>query len=184
MKHLFFLSIPLIVFAACSSSTSNSNTAADSTKNNNDTATAAVTYAYPVSYFSEYDKADPKHAQTVLDIWKDYDNNTFDNHHDAFADTVTIQFRDGTTLHGSRDSVFSMLKKYRTSLDSAYSTVAAVETIKPKGKDEIWVSVWGTEYDKLKGKQDSVALQEDWMFNKDGKIAFIMQYGRKLPAGR
>ena len=182
MKRLFLLSTPLMLLVACNTSATKSETASDTTSNR-DTA-AAVTYAYPVDYFSEYDKGDPSYAQTVLNLWKDYDHNTLEDHLDVFADTIRIEFRDGSIFQGTRDSLLAMMKKYRTPIDSVYSTVAVVETVKPKGKDVTWVSVWGTEYDIKKGKKDSVNLNENWMYDKNGKIAFMTQYAQKPPTGR
>ena len=57
------------------------------------------------------------------------------------------------------------------------SSVEVVTTLKPKGKDETWVCVWGKEVDTHKdGKMDSTYLNENWMFNKDGKVAYMSQF--------
>lgn len=180
MKHLSFISLALCLFLACNTPANNGI----ATANNTATKDTAVAYAYPVTYFSEYDKADPKYAQIILDIWKDYDNNTFANHRDAFADTVAMDFSNGSTFTGSKDSLLAMMNKYRSQHDAASSTVQVVETVKPKGKDETWVSVWGTEYDTDKGKKDSVHLNENWMFNKDGKIAYMTLLAQKPHVGK
>ena len=71
----------------------------------------------------------------------------------------------------------SSAKKYRGSLKNAVSSVEVVTTLKPKGKDETWVCVWGKEVDTHNnGKMDSVYLNENWMFNKDGKVAYMSQF--------
>jgi hypothetical protein len=45
--------------------------------------------------------------------------------------------------------------------------------------NENWVSIYGTEYTTIKNKVDSADLQENWRFNKDGKINMMHQYKRK-----
>ncbi len=171
------------------------NTATTSTENKTDSMTASVppeenaapqhesvTYAYPVKYSSDFTIGDSKYAQIVLELWKDFDNNTFDNHKDAFADSVAMDFSDGSTMSGTKDSVIAGAKAFRSSLKNCASSVAAIVTLKPKGKDETWVCVWGTEVDThMNGKIDSVNHNENWMFNKDGKIAYMEQLDAKAP---
>src|SRR5204863_9861858 len=101
------------------------------------------------------------------------------NHKDAFADSVSMDLS-GTSMSGTRDSIVAGAKAFRSSFKNAVSSVDAVTTLKPKGKDETWVCVWGKEVDTHKnGKVDSVYLQENWKFNKDGKIAYVSQFSAK-----
>jgi hypothetical protein len=181
MKTFSLILAALCTLAAC--------TSAPDTSNAKDTTTAAetvapsnenVTYAYPISYSSDFSIGDPKYAQTVLEIWKDYDNNTFDNHKDAFADSVSMDLSD-MSVSGPRDSIMAGAKAQRRSLKNAVSSVEVVTTLKPKGKDETWVCVWGKEVDTHNnGKVDSVYLQENWKFNKDGKIDYMSQFTAKF----
>ena len=180
MKQLSFTTLILCVLVAC-------NTATTSTENKTDTMAAAttpsdenVTYAYTPAYSADFTIGDSKYAQTVLELWKDFDNNTFDTHKDAFADSVSMDFADGSKMNGPRDSIIAGAKAYRTSLKNVVSSIEAVVTLKPKGKDETWVSVWGKEVDTHNnGKMDSVYYNENWMFDKDGKIAYMGQYAGK-----
>jgi len=183
MKQLLFSALALCTVVAC-------NNAATSTEATTDTTTTPVTaasnemvtYAYTPEYSGDFETGDPKNAQLILELWKDYDNNTVDNHKDAFADSVTFDLAGGTTVSGPRDSVLNGMKEYRGGFVSAVSTVVAVTTLKPKGKDESWVCVWGKEIDiDKKNKKDSIFLNENWMFNKDGKIAYMAQYQAKPP---
>ena len=71
-------------------------------------------------------------------------------------------------------------KLHAVSLKNVVSSVEVVTALKPKGKDETWVCVWGKEVDTHNNnKIDSVDLHEMWMFNKDGKIAYMGQYQAK-----
>lgn len=178
MKQLSYGIFIICAFVACNTATTSSNTT-DSTKTTDTTAMATnVSYAYPVHYSSDFTIGDPKYAQMVLELWKDYDNNTFDNHKDYFADSVTIDLAGGTTLMNvTRDSAINMIKHYRGSLKNAVSSIEVVTSLKPKGKDETWGCVWGKEVDTHSdNKMDSVYLNENWMFNKDGKVAYMSQF--------
>lgn len=183
MKKVIYAITAFSFFIACNSAeTKSTDTAANDSTNTNNETVMSLTYAYTPTYTADFELGDPKYAQTVLELWKDFDNNTLENHKDAFADSVYVDFAEGGHFAGTRDSLLSSLKAYRTSLGSATDEVVAWTTLKPKGKDETWVLVWGKEVDEKNGKKDSVNLNENWMFNKDGKIAFMTQYVQKYEA--
>lgn len=182
MKQLSLAAYILCVLVACNTATNSSNTNDTTAMADTTAMTESVNYAYPVAYSSDFTIGDSKYAQTVLELWKDFDNNTFDNHKDAFADSVAMDFADGSSIKSTRDSVVNSAKAYRSGLKNVASSIDVVTTLKPQGKDETWVCVWGTEVDTHNGgKVDSVYLQENWMFNKDGKIAYMSQYAQKPP---
>jgi hypothetical protein len=167
------------MFAACNTATTSSDNTSDTTAAST-SSNENVTYAYTPTYSADFEIGDSKLAQTVLELWKDFDNNTFDNHKDAFADSVMMEFPDGSQMNGPRDSIIAGAKAYRSSLKNVASTVDVVTTLKPKGKDETWVCVWGKEVDTHKNdKVDSIYYQENWMFNKDGKISYMSQFSMK-----
>lgn len=183
MKQLLFGAFILCAFAACNNATTSTETA-------NDTTTAmiasdaTVTYAYTPTYSANFEIGDSKNAQVILELWKDFDNNTLDNHKDAFADSVTLELSDGSVVKGPKDSVINAMTSYRSGFTAVVSSVTAVIPLKPKDKDkdESWVCVWGKEIDTDKNnKTDSAYLNENWMFNKDGKIAYMSQF-RATPA--
>ena len=182
MKQLLIAACIACAFVACNTATNSSNT--NDTTAATDTTTAMnenVSYAYPVEYSSDWSIGDPKYAQTVLELWKDFDNNTLDNSRDAFADSVSMDFS-GMSMSGPKDSILAGAKAKRGSFKNVTSSVEVVTTLKPKGKDETWVCVWGKEVDtQNNGKMDSLYLQENWMFNKDGKIAYMSQF-QSMPA--
>ena len=183
MKQLSLAACILCVLVACNTATNTSNTNDSTAAATNTTAmNENVSYAYPVQYASDFTIGDPKYAQMVLELWKDYDNNTFSNHKDYFADSVSMDFS-GSTISGTRDSIINSAIAHRSSLKNAVSSVEVVTALKPKGKDETWVCVWGKEVDTHNnGKIDSVYLNENWMFNKDGKIVYMSQLQATPPA--
>lgn len=184
----------MALFAACNNS---GDKAKVDSMNVDTTATAAKTMPdinspYPVVYSSKFEIGDPKYAETVLKLWKDWDNNSLMNSKDLFADTLTFYFSDGSMMHASRDSALAMAQKIRDSQASITSSIDAVMSAKslmnnisskPEDQNENWALIWGEERvtDK-KGKKDSSAVMETWRLNKDGKVDMVFQYRKKLAA--
>jgi hypothetical protein len=183
MKKIFFIS-SLALFAACNNS---GDKAKVDSMNTDTTATSAaktmadINSPYAVVYSSKFEIGDPKNAETVLNLWKDWDNNNLANGKNSFADTLEFYFSDGTTMRASRDSSLAMAQKIRDSQASITSTIDAVMSVRSTDKNENWALIWGEERitDK-KGKKDSSAIQETWRLNKDGKVDLVYQFRKKL----
>ena len=142
--------------------------------------TEDVSYPYTATYSSKFEMGDTKHAQMILNLWKDWDNGDLSNGKNYFADSVEMHFADGSTLKGSRDTVLAVSQKFRSTLGTVSSTVHAVLPAKSIDKDQNWVLVWGTEKTTDKnGKMDSTSLQETWRINKDGKVDLLYQFAAK-----
>ena len=134
---------------------------------------------YDIQYSSKFIMGNPKYAEGVLTLWKDFDNGNLSAHKDFFADSITAILSSGAHMHSSRDSVLATIQKYRNSLAAAVDRVDAVMAVRSTDKNEDWVLIWGMETDSYKnGKIDSVNLQETWRINKDGKADLLMQYAR------
>ena len=191
-KILIITSVALL--AACNNSGDKAKVDSMSTDT---TATAATTMPainspYAVVYSSKFEIGDPKVAETVLSLWKDWDNNNLANGKNSFADTVEFNFSDGTTMRASRDSCLAVAQKIRDSQASIVSTIDAVMSAKslmnnmsprPEDQNQNWALIWGEERitDK-KGRKDSSAIQETWRLNKDGKVDLVYQYRKKFAA--
>ena len=175
-KNLLFAS--LFILVSCNSSQPAQPEAA--TKPASDSmAVQSINSPYDITYSSKFVMGNPKHAENVLTLWKDFDNGNLSAHKDIFADSVEVILGSGAHMHATRDSVVAAIQKYRNTLASAVDRVAAVMAVRSTDKNEEWVLVWGTETDTYKnGKIDSVDLQETWRINKDGKADFLMQYAR------
>jgi hypothetical protein len=148
-------------------------------------APADVTYAYPIAYSSKFEMGDPKKAQQVAQLWKDFDDNKLSNQKNLFADSVEMNFP-GAQMNGTRDSMFAETQRYRDQLTSVRSTIDAIMTTKSidKDKDGNWVCVWGSEVVTKEGKVDSARLHELWHFNKDGKIDYMSQFRQPYPTAK
>ena len=174
-KNLLFAC--LFILIACNS---NQPAQTEPAKPASDSVTVQnINSPYAIQYSSNFIMGNPKYAENVLTLWKDYDNGTLSAHKDFFADSIQAVLGSGAMMHGSRDSVIAGIQRYRSSLSAAVDRVDAVMAVKSTDKNEDWVLVWGTETDTHKnGKIDSVNLQETWRVNKDGKADMILQYMR------
>jgi hypothetical protein len=131
---------------------------------------------YTASYSSNFTIANQSYSEKVLMLWKDFENNTLDNHSDFFADTVTMMLADGTMVKGKAENL-SGAKQFRSSLKNYKATIDAWVSLKSKDRDQNVVCVWGDEtYTDKDGKAVKDRLQEVWGFNKDGKIDLLIQY--------
>ena len=131
---------------------------------------------YTASYSSNFTMADPSYSEKILTLWKDFENNTLDNHADMFADTVTMMLTDGTMVKGKAENL-SGAKQFRGSVKNYKAALDAWVSLKSTDRNQNVVCVWGTEsYTDKDGKTVKTRLQEVWGFNKDGKIDLLIQY--------
>lgn len=174
MKSLLLPCLGILLFTACN------NKPATTPSKDTATTTTAIDLPYPVNYSSDFEIADKKYVKSVLELWKDYQDNTLQNGLSKFADTVTFKTASGAVMKNSKDSVTAMVTAHRSKFTSVTHSIDVALALHAKGKDAIWVCVWGKEIDAMKdGKKDSVLLNENWMFDKNGKIAYIEQYAAK-----
>jgi len=176
MKQFLFSFISFSLLTACNNSSPGTETSAPS---KDSTSSASISYPYTASYSSQFEIGEPSNAKLVLDLWKDWENNTLDEHSNLFADTVTFFFHDGSVLKTSRDSLIAIGKKERAKYSSVKDDVQAWIPANSKDKNEKWVLVWGHNISTKEGKTDSLDLQETWLI-KDGKASVIYQYARKF----
>jgi hypothetical protein len=174
-RNLFFACVFILV-----SCNSNQPVQTESAKPASDSvAVQNINSPYDIQYSSKFVMGNPKYAENVLTLWKDFDNGTLSAHKDFFADSMTAILASGARMHSSRDSVIASIQKYRNTLSTAVDRVDAVTAVRSTDKNEDWVLIWGMETDTYKnGKIDSVNLQETWRINKDGKADLLMQYMR------
>ncbi|HVU56447.1 MAG TPA: nuclear transport factor 2 family protein [Puia sp.] len=179
-----FLALAVMAFlAACSGG--NPTPASDSTKSADSPSVKMrdIQSPYPVLYSSKFEMDDPKNAESLLAIWKAYDNGNLATVKDMFADTVEVHLASGMTMRGSRDSILAGVQAHRNTFAAAVDEVHAIMAVKSTDKNEHWALIWGMEKDTYKnGKMDSTDLQETWMFDKDGKAALLYQFAASYMA--
>lgn len=177
MKRIFLMTLVGFI-AGCTSKNSGSNEAAtsDSMPSTSSVAMKDIMSPYPVDYSSKFVMDDPKNAESVLSLWKAWDDGDLSKAKDIFADTVELHFANGFMVKGTRDSIIAGGQKERSSLQSSRSTVDAVMAVKSTDKNEHWALIWGMSRDTKNGKTDSSHLQETWRFDDAGKANFMLQY--------
>lgn len=149
------------------------------TKAITDTKAAINTAGYAATYSTSFEMGDNKNAETILALWKDWDNGNLDPSKNLFADSVTLYTSDGSLIAGPRDSAIANAQNYRNMFSAVKTTLHAVFPIKSTDANEDWVCIWGTEVNTDKnGKVDSVVLQETWRFDKNGKVNLLYQHSR------
>lgn len=173
----------VVILAACNSTPS--APAADAAKADSASAAAVkpINSPYEIMYSSKFVIDDPKNAETLLALWKFYDEGDLSKGKDMIADSIEMHMGEGSTIHASRDSATAMVQAVRSSLKSAVDRVDVVMALKSVDKNEHWALIWGTEIDTHKdGKVDSMEIHEVWRFNSAGKADMMMQYSRPAAA--
>jgi hypothetical protein len=179
MKKIFVLA-SVAMFAACNSGSDNTKVEAmsggDSTKMDN------MNYPYTSDYSHDFEIGSSKNAMTLLQLYKDWDNNSLDNSKSSFAENDTMYFSDGNMFAGSRDSLFVVANQMRGQMGNVVDSVHAWVPMRSKDMNEDWVLIWTREISTdSKGKKTAKELHEAWRFDKDGKINKVYQYEQQPP---
>jgi hypothetical protein len=177
MKKILVLA-SITMLAACNS---NEPAKTDTMKSGADSTTTMamkdINSPYAIGYSSKFVMDDPKNAETLLTLWKDWDNGNLSAHKDMFADNMEMHFSDGSMMHTSRDSAIAAAQSVRNTFASSVDRVDAIMAVKSTDKNQNWALIWGMEKDTdKKGKVDSFYLQETWRFNKEGKADLFYQF--------
>lgn len=170
MKKIFVFAA-VVLLAACDSKKK------EPAKTGGEQTASTIKSPYEIRYSSQFVMDEPKNAETLLTLWKDWDNGNLSAHKEMFADSVELHFSDGSMMHASRDSVLAGAQSYRNTFASSTDKVDAIMAVKSTDKKENWALIWGLETNTDKsGKVDSSYLQETWRFNKDGKADLMYQF--------
>ncbi len=189
MKKLVSIFSCCIIFCACTHAQVTKTddgkvkvkTKDDKMKIKDKTGIGNMVMPYTATYSSDFRMGNPAHAKMILELWKDYDDNMFDRHVSWFADTMQMIGSDGRVTKGLAANMEGV-KKWRSSLTSAKSTVSAYMPLRSVDKNEDWVAIWGTEVDTYPdGHTTAMEVHEIWRINKDGKVDYIQQYHGKSP---
>jgi hypothetical protein len=134
-------------------------------------------FPYPIHYSGNFSIGGIVHAMIVLDLWKYFDDNTLDKGTKVFAEQVRMDFADGTNFIGNRNDFMDVMKQQRQTFSSFKSTIDAIVSLQPAGKKESWGNVWGHQTGvTTAGVTSTVMINENWMFDEDGKVSYIRQF--------
>ena len=172
--------IALLLFTiSCNDQGKGSGTAEDTMDSEKSATSAPYEYTARPFYYSKFEPGDPKQANIVIELWKMFDANSLESGLHYYADTVELWTNDGWKFRGPKDSLMDIMIKLRGVYTAVRTDVAAVIPIRSIERDENWVSIYGTEYLTIKNRVDSADVQENWRFNKEGKVDMMHAYKRK-----
>jgi hypothetical protein len=164
MKKITVLLMVTTLFAACKN---------EETKEIKETK-QTLTMPYKATYSSSFVCSDnEKNAQTVLQSYKDWEDNKLNNWATYLGDTVNMIFFDGTNMRSPKDKFIKDAQVYRDSITSSKIEILAYTNLHSTDKNTDWVNVWYKQTDTWKkGLVDSAFFQDDNML-VNGKIVFI-----------
>ena len=176
MKRMFVALLAISLVACNNEKTADTSTAAAEVKPN----VPANMHGFTPKYSASFVMDSAANTETVLALWNEWKSGDLSASRSHFADTVAFFLADGTSMTGPTDSLIKGMQDYRSSFKSLEVAVDAVFAVKSTDQNENWVAVWGSEImTDMKGKVDTVSLQETWRFNKAGKVDFMFQAKRK-----
>lgn len=173
MKRIF------VILSACAFMACNNEKAAEASaeaKANVPANTSGFTPQYSFSFVMD----SAKNTETVLALWKAWQDGDLSVVRNHFADSLALFFSDGSSMAGNTDTVMKGVQAYRSSMKQMNSKADAAFAVRSTDKNENWVAVWGVDISTdMNGKVDTTSIQETWRFNKDGKVDLMFQATRK-----
>ena len=176
MKKIFCAIIVICLFVSCHSKSD------FKTIGNKDSSEQTYSYPYKATYSSDVTvPGNPKYAEEVLTVWKNFESGRIDSIKKYFADTLTYEDAAGHKYYGGSDGLLNIAKKDIENLDSLRFDISMWQSVHVNDKDEDWVFIWSAERRYSKNKTaDTSLIHEQWKIKND-KIVYFNQY-RALPA--
>ena len=128
---------------------------------------------YPALY-SNWGMGQRENINTVLSLYKAWDESSVNNMKDLFADSVILDLPSGRRVTSSRDKITDILVKFRSNFTSTANQVISIYPLVNKETNDEWVAAllynkW-TYKDKLR---DSSLFQDLWKL-QNGKIYYML----------
>jgi hypothetical protein len=184
MRQIFAFAL-LAILGSCGSNKSEektasaSSSAATSTSNSQDA--AAVNYPLSSMYSHTWEAGDPKNTVTIMNIGKDWMESNFASFDKYFADSISMYLASGDNILAKRDNAITFMKDFRKMYSEVKSDIHSIIPLHHKETNDNWVCIWMKEITtSIKGKKDSVELQESWKLNKAGKVELVYQYAATI----
>jgi hypothetical protein len=178
MKRLFMLLILPAIMISCgenkTESTPVETTVAEAPK-------PQVTYPYEAQLANDWTIGNPELTVKVLELYRHLQTDDFADSlvTPYFADSITSVSFDERVYAGSPKGFLDNVRKFRSQfkeLDEEFVSYACLHS-ESKGID--MVSLWFKEkVVRTNGKADSTRYQENWIFNKEGKITHRTAFAR------
>jgi hypothetical protein len=131
-----------------------------------------LTEPFPISFSSEWVMDNPVNAVTVLNIYKDYENNIVLSPH-LLDSTVQAILPDGRTLTG-KGAVIELFENSRASVLEVRIAICSITSVHAKRTNEDLVQVSGKQwFTDEKGTPVMTMFNSSWTFTPDGKVKLI-----------
>ena len=104
-----YLFAAIAFLASCNPRTDKSKTEAEKAPDPGQAKQESMTYPFTPDYSADFEIGDTKNAQTILNLYQNWDNNTLDNSKSSFAETDTMYFSDGTMFAGPTNANFGRI---------------------------------------------------------------------------
>jgi len=128
---------------------------------------------YPALY-SNWEMGKRENMNTVLSLYKAWDESSVDNLKNIFADSVILDLPGGRRVTSSRDNITDILLKFRSAYKTTANQVISIYPLLNKETNDEWVAA--LLYNKWTYKdnaRDSSLYQDLWKL-QNGKIYYML----------
>ena len=128
---------------------------------------------YPALY-SNWEIGKRDNINTVLSLYKAWDESSVDNIKNLFADSVILDLPGGRRVTSSRDNITDVLIKYRKSFATTSNQVISIYPILNKETNDEWVAaLLYNKWSYQDNRKDSSLFQDLWKL-QNGKIYYML----------
>lgn len=128
---------------------------------------------YPALY-SNWEIGKRENINTVLSLYKAWDESSVDNIKNIFADSVILDLPGGRRVTSSRDNITDILVKYRSAYISTANQVISIYPLLNKETNDEWVAaLLYNKWTYKDNKRDSSLYQDLWKL-QNGKIYYML----------
>jgi hypothetical protein len=141
----------------------------------------AVNYPFSATLASDLKMGNPQNTVKVMEMYKILEAGVSVDSLllPYLADSVTSVAFDQRRFHGSGKDFADRVKKFRLQFKSLNEEIITFAAFRSDASDLDFVSIWFKEKAVWNnGKSDSTFYQENWRFNKEGKIYYRTAFAR------
>lgn len=175
MKQIF-LYIAVALFISCENK-KNAETTSPETDSNLAQTLPDEPLNYPALY-TDWEIDNKENLNTVLSVYKDWDEVSVNRLTDFFADSVVLDMPDGRRTAGSKEEVVAKMEKFRSGYTSTHNQVLHAIPLINKATQIHWVRVMVyNKWTYTDNKRDSMLYYDLWRF-KGNKIDYLLSLGQ------
>lgn len=181
MKKLLFVSLSMSLLFSCKEAEKAEPEVVTEVVIEKAKAEPVVNYPFPTTLASDLKMGNPQNTVKVMEMYKILEAGVSVDSLllPYFADSVTSVAFDQRKFHGSGKDFAERVKNFRAQFKTLNEEIITFAALRSDAADLDLVSIWFKERVVRKnGKPDSTFYQENWRFNKDGKIYYRTAFAR------